>query len=62
MMFAELVVSLQRQGKTASSYLKELYGRYVLSFVFLSLSNTLPCYRYGFFQVGHTQLPFSVGH
>jgi len=26
--FAELVASLHRQGKTASSYLQELYGRY----------------------------------
>ena len=27
--FAEFVASLQRQGKTASSHLKELYERYV---------------------------------
>jgi hypothetical protein len=39
--FAELVASLHREGKTASSYLQELYDRYICAYVWRYLATLL---------------------
>jgi hypothetical protein len=50
--FAELVASLHREGRTASSYLQDLYGRYALDLVSHNDGSYLGISRYGYFQVG----------
>jgi hypothetical protein len=50
--FAELVASLHREGRTASSYLQDLYGRYALNRMSHNDSSDPDIYRYGYFQVG----------